>query len=179
MRWRPLAEWIGFQLVWLICAVGASKGYTAPGVLAASVFVGAVLAMKRWSPSECLVIITSGIAGLIVESGLVLTEVIRFATPWPSPYFVPAWIIALWVAFGATLSTLASWIGHRFIIAKAGIIGFIAGPLAYWAGERLSALEIVGSVPRTYLAIALIWAVALPILLICRRRLAASAYTLG
>jgi hypothetical protein len=61
-------------------------------------------------------------------------------------------------------------LGQHFSI-KAGITGFVAGPLAYWAGERLGALDIVGSAPLTYLVIALIWAVVLPSLLVFRKRM--------
>lgn len=170
MCWRSLAEWFGFQLVWLMCALGAAEGRTAPGCVAAAIFVCAVLASKRWSSSECLIILASGVAGLLVESLFVTMGMIRFAAPWPNLHLAPAWIVALWCAFGATLTTLASWLGDRFVI-KAMSVAFVAGPLTYWAGERLAALEIVGSAPLTYLAIALIWAMTLLILLTVRRRL--------
>jgi len=169
-RWRPIAEWAGFQIVWLASALGAAQGRTAPGVIVAAVFIGAVLAMQRSSSSECLAVLASGFTGFLAESALVLTELVRFAAPWPSPQLAPAWIVALWLAFGATLSAMASLLGHHFVI-KASVTGIVAGPLAYWAGERLGALEIVGSVPLTYLAIALIWAVALPSLLVFRQRM--------
>jgi Protein of unknown function (DUF2878) len=164
MRWRPIAEWIGFQLVWLTCAIGAAHGRNAPGVIAAALFIGAFLAMKEWSLSEIVTILASGVLGLLAESALASMELVRFAAPWPSPQLAPAWIVALWLSFGATLTTLGSLLGHQLVI-KAGVVGFIAGPLAYWAGARLGALAIAGSPPFTYLAIALIWAVALPSLL--------------
>ena len=169
-RWRPIAEWVGFQVVWLACALGAAHGRNAPGVVAAALFIGTVLATKRSPASEALAILSSGAAGLAAESVIVATELIRFAAPWPSPQLAPAWIVALWLAFGATLSAMASLLGHHFVI-KASVTGFVAGPLAYWAGERIGALEVVGSVPLTYFAIALIWAVALPLLLIFRQRM--------
>ena len=170
MRWRPIAEWAGFQLVWLTCALGAAQGWNAPGVIAAGLFIGAALAMKRSPSSECIAILASGAVGFIAESALMVAELVRFAAPWPSSQLAPAWIVALWLAFGVTLPTMASLLGHSLVI-KAGIVGFVAGPLAYWAGARLGALEMTGSAPLTYLAIALIWAVALPSLLIFRQRM--------
>lgn len=62
-------------------------------------------------------------------------------------------------------SAVASPLGYQLVI-KATAIGSVAGPSADWAGERLKAIEIVGSAPLTYLAIALIWTVALQPLLI-------------
>ena len=169
-RWRPIAEWAGFQVVWLACALGAAHGRNAPGVLAAALFIGAVQVTNRSRASEVLTILACGAAGLVTESALMATELIRFAAPWPSAQLAPAWIVALWLAFGATMPAMASLLGHRLGI-KASITGFVAGPLAYWAGERLGALEIVGSAPLTYLAIALIWAVVLPSLLVFRKRM--------
>ena len=172
MRWRPIAEWAGFQLVWLACALGAAQERNAPGIVAAAVFIGAVLAMKRWSLSEIVTILASGAVGLIAESALAAAELVRFAAPWPwpNPQLAPAWLVALWLAFGATLSTMSSMLGH-YLVIKASVIGFVAAPLAYWAGARLGALEILGSAPLTYLVIALIWAVALPSLLDLRKRI--------
>ena len=170
MRWRLIAEWVGFQLVWLMCALGAAQGWNAPGMIAAAMFIVAVLAMKGWPSSEYLPILASGAVGLVAESTLVSTELVRFAAPWPSPQLAPAWIVALWLAFGATLSTMASLLG-QYLVIKASVIGFVAGPLAYWAGARLGAIELTGPAPLTYLAIALIWAVALPSLLIFRLRM--------
>ena len=170
MRWRPIAEWVGFQLVWLMCALGAAQGWNAPGVIAAALFIGVLLAKKGRSLSECVTILASGAVGLIAESALMAAELVRFAAPWPSLQLAPAWIVALWLAFGATLSTIASLLGY-YIVIKAGVIGFVTGPLAYWAGARLGALEIADSAPLTYLAIGLIWAVALPFLLIFRQRM--------
>ena len=147
MRWRPIAEWVGFQLVWLACALGAAQERNAPGVIAAAFFIGAILAMKRWSLSESVTILASGAVGVVAESVLVSTELVRFAAPWPSPQLAPAWIVALWLAFGATLSTIASLLGH-YLVIKASVIGFVAGPIAYWAGER-SALSRLPVRPRS------------------------------
>ncbi len=170
MCWRPVAEWVGFQLVWLACALGAADGRTAPGVLAATVFIGAVLATKKWAPAECLIILASGIMGLVAESALLSAGLVRFSAPWPHAQLAPAWMVALWLAFGATLTPLASLLGNRFL-AKSSVIGCIAGPFAYWAGARLGAIEIAGPWGQAHLAIAVMWAVALPCLLLLRRRL--------
>ncbi len=170
MRWRPIADWVGFQLVWLICALGAAQGRNAPGVIAAGLFITVLLAMKGWSLPECFTILGSGAVGLVVESALTTTDLVRFAAPWPSSQLAPAWIVALWLAFGATLSATAALIGNHLIV-KASIIGFVAGPLAYWTGERLTALEIVGPAPLTYLTMGLIWAVTFPSLLSLRQRI--------
>jgi hypothetical protein len=170
MRWRSVAEWVGFQFVWFTCALGAAQGWSAPGIIAASLFIATVLAMKRRTLSECLTILACGAVGLVAESVLVSAGFVRFAASWPSSQLAPAWIVALWLAFGVTLPGLAALLGHRLFI-KGSFSGLVAGPLAYWAGERLGALEIAAGAQLTYLAIGLIWAIALPFLLLLQQRL--------
>lgn len=167
MRWQRVTEWAGFQLVWFACALGAAQGRTLPGVLAASVFLAAVLGGKHWNRAECLTVVASGALGLIVETALVASGLVRFAAPWPHPDLSPAWMVALWMAFGATLTALASLLGQP-LIAKAGVAGCIAGPLAYWAGAKAGALEISGAASLTYVVIAALWALALPGLMLLR-----------
>ena len=165
MNWRSIGEWLGFQLVWFTSALGAAHGRAAPGVLAAAAFIASVLVLNRTAVKPAgIAIIASGLVGFVAESALASGGLVRFAAPWPNSLLAPAWIVALWLAFGATLPTIASWFGSR-LVSKAFVAGAIAGPLAYWAGERLGALEIAGAPALTYLAISLIWAIALPALL--------------
>lgn len=169
MSWRLVSEWAGFQAVWLACALGAAQGRNAPGVIAAALFVAAVHATRRWSRADCVPLLASGIAGAFCESILVALGLISFSAPWPSPQLAPAWIVALWVAFGATLPALAAALGRHPTI-KGAVLGLCCGPLAYWAGSRLGALDIRAPAATAYLATAVIWSIALPSLIAVRQR---------
>lgn len=168
MPWRQIAEWLGFQCVWIVCALSAAQGRNLPGIAAAALYIGLVLAQRRPARADLLAITASGLAGLAAESLLAATGLVRFSAPWPSASFAPAWMVALWLAFGATLSIMRAWLGERFRL-KAAIFGAIGGPLAYWAGARLGALEVSGGA-TAYLAIAAMWALALPALLALTER---------
>jgi hypothetical protein len=117
-------------------------------------------AMIAWSPQpvrDALLVAVSGVAGFLIESALVITGLIRFSAPWPVEMLAPAWIVALWMAFGASLPSFADKLGvHRLKIAAT--LGAVAGPLAYLAGARLGALQLVGSVSLSLLAISAVWA---------------------
>lgn len=167
MTWPRLLEWAAFQLVWLVCALSAASQRTAPAVAAAAIFIIVVLTRTGWQRPEWVAVIASGIAGLLVESLFAWTGLIRYAAAWPSSELAPAWLLALWFAFGATAGTLAGLLGPPYLL-KAAAAGFVAGPFAYWAGERLGALEVSYYGPMTYLAVAIAWAVALPALLYIR-----------
>lgn len=157
MPWRSIVPWLAFQGVWLVCAIGAAGGGSVPGTAAALIFAAAMIA---WSPQlvrDALVVAASGIAGFLIESALVIAGLIRFSAPWPIETMAPAWMVALWIAFGASMPSFADKLGaHRLKLAAT--LGAVAGPLAYLAGARLGALQLVGSVTLSLLVISAVWA---------------------
>ena len=54
---------------------------------------------------------------------------------------MPYWILAMWALFATTLNASLGWLHGR--PALAGALGMLSGPLAYWAGARLGAIELV------------------------------------
>lgn len=171
MPWRTILLWLGFQAVWFACALGAARGTNAPGLIAGLSFTAIAIATSKQRVPEASIAALSGLAGLVLESALLRAGFVTFAAPWPSEAFAPAWIVVLWLAFGSTLSPLASALGRNRPLAAA--LGAVAGPLAYLAGERLGALQLPAALPLTILALAAVWAAALPALLAIYDRLAA------
>lgn len=172
MAWRAIAEWIGFQVVWLACALGAARGLQWPGVTASIVFITAVLAGRGWPRAEIGAILASGAFGALAESLMIASGFVTYAASAPGWPIAPFWMIALWLAFGATLPALDAVVGQPLSL-RAVLLGGLAGPLAYLAGARLEALTFQGAVWPALLVFAAVWAVALPLLLHVRRRLAA------
>lgn len=173
MAWRALAEWIGFQVVWLACALGAVSGVGWPGVAAALVFLGVVLAGRGWDRAEIGAVLASGAFGAVAESLLAASGLVSYAASASAAPFAPLWMIALWLAFGGTLPALDAIVGAP-VSLRAALLGALGGPLAYLAGARLGALSFAGEVWPALVALALLWAVALPLLLHVRRRLQAA-----
>ena len=171
MPWRSIGLWIGFQAVWFTCALGAARGISAPGIVGGMALTAVVVATSRHRGTDAAIAIVSAVTGLVVESVLQGAGFVTFAAPWPSPAFAPAWIVALWLAFGTTLPPLAAALGERPLVAA--LLGAIAGPLAYIAGERLGALQLPASPLLVMTVLAGAWAIALPLLLAIYGRLAA------
>lgn len=157
MPWQSIMPWLAFQAVWLVCAVAAANGKGALGIAAALAFAGVMITLSHRPLRDAFIIGASGIAGFLIESGLVIAGVIRFAAPWPVETLAPAWIVALWIAFGATLPSIISKLGAHRLRVAAGL-GAVAGPLAYLAGARLGALHLVGSPTRSLVVLSVIWA---------------------
>ncbi len=163
MSWRSIAEWLGFQIVWLTCALGAANGRSAPGIIAAVVFALFVSVANRRNTLDALCIAATGLVGFVVESTLIILGVVTFSAAWPLASLAPAWIVALWIAFGATLASIAHLLKSRsplFAVA----LGAGCGPLAYFAGERLGALQIAEPKTLSFLILSLVWGAALPAL---------------
>jgi len=172
MQWRTVGEWIGFQAVWLACALGAAAGWNWPGVSAAVVFLVAMLAGRGWAKAEVAGVLASGLLGLIAESCLAVSGLVAYAAapgPWGLP--APTWIVALWLAFGGTLAATEALLGRHGLV-KAALLGLVAGPLSYAAGARLGALAFPAGSAAALGAIALIWMAAMPLLLALRRSVA-------
>jgi hypothetical protein len=83
----------------------------------------------------------------------------------------PPWMAALWFNFALLVSISLAWLKGKF--AAAVILGGLAGPLAYWGGEKLGALTVAETFSRGYMILAVMWAIALPTLVYLHDRLTA------
>lgn len=165
MSRRLLLELVGFQLVWWTAAICAARGTGAPGIAAAALFVALQLAFAERSTAIWPTAAVAGGIGIFVESLLSAYGLVRFAAPWPVADGAPAWLVALWTAFGTTVLTVRRALGSRPFV-HAAALGVVLGPVSYLAGAGLGALELREPLITSLLAIAAVWGVALPVLLL-------------
>jgi hypothetical protein len=168
VRVRQVVELAGFQFVWLTCALGAASGWNFPGMIAAGVFVGAQLWLQRSRMAMIGTALASGMAGLAAETAAHVAGLVSYSAHWPSDALAPAWMVALWLAFGSTIPTTAALLG-AWPLVKAAALGALFGPLAYAAGARLGALQINDPGWVAFLAIACGWGVIFPALIALAR----------
>lgn len=139
-----------FQIGWFTCVL--ERSWIAVGVTALILLVhGLYVRAPRW---EWLAVGLITCAGITQDVVLIQLDVLRFDThPWP-----PLWMLCMWLLFATTLNHSMRWLADRWWLAS--LLGAIAGPLSYLAGERLGAV----SVNHDRLPIlALAWAIALPL----------------
>ena len=74
----------------------------------------------------------------------------------------------LWLQFATLLHFGLRWLSGRYVLAA--VLGFAGGPLSFWAGERVGAIEFAS--PGAYLALACFWAAVMPVLIWLGDRLA-------
>ena len=116
-----------------------------------------------------MTIAASAMLGLIVETGALRAGLFAAASQGLSPILAPLWLIGLWAAFGTLLQTAFRPVERRPILAA--LLGAIFGPAAYIAGDRIGALRIIEPFGLHLAALALIWAITLPLLLTIEQRL--------
>jgi hypothetical protein len=156
-----------FQAGWLACVLGAAHGMPWGGIAVAAAVVAWHAARARRPAQELKLVALAVLAGALCDSALAASGWIAFAPEAPAAGLAPWWILAMWALFATTLNVSLAWLRTRLPLA--GLLGAVCGPLAYWAGARLGALEL--RQPAAALgALALAWAAILPGLLAAARR---------
>lgn len=159
MSARLVGNFALFQLGWLVAVLGAARGYPLAGVL----YAGAWALGHHWHVrdgrlSELMFVAASAAFGFVVDSVLVLAGVIAFPDYARLGFPSTIWMVCLWLMFAMTLRHSLGWLRGRYTLAA--VLGGVFGPLAYWAGSRLGAIELA----ETGLAIASVaaaWALSM------------------
>ena len=157
-----VVNFLVFDLAWLVNVYSAASGMPIYGPVFTMIWMLCHLGftVEKRLP-EVSLLLFAAIFGYLFDSLLVLTDVIAFPEKtmlgWPSTL----WMVALWINLAATLNFSLKWLKGRFALAV--LLGATTGPIAYYAGSVLGAIELYGL--KSLMAISLQWALALPILL--------------
>jgi hypothetical protein len=150
-----------YQGGWLACVLGAAGGRPWAGAGLALVLVAVHLALVRDRGREARLLLAAGALGLALDSMQLNLGVFRYPTGTPLAGLAPPWIVVLWLQFATLLHFGLRWMAGRYRLAA--LLGFVGGPLSFWGGERLGAIEFAS--PTAYVALACVWAVAMPTLI--------------
>ncbi len=157
-----------FQAGWFACVMAGAHGQVWIALSGLAAVLGWHLLRARQRRRELVLTAIVALVGAIYETLLAQTGWMRPTTGEWVPGMAAYWLVCLWAVFATTLNVSLRWLRARPLVAAA--FGAIGGPLAYYAGSRLGALEL--AVPELALtSIAIGWAVLTPALLILARRL--------
>ncbi|WP_337880805.1 DUF2878 domain-containing protein [Rheinheimera sp.] len=141
-----------FNLCWFACV------YWGNGV-AGLVLVWAC--MHLWlSPAaktEAALLFGVTCTGVLVDSLWMLGSVLVFPG---QPTLLPFWLVMLWLAFAMTLNGYLSLLKGKVLLQS--LTGAVAGPLSYWAGQQLGAVEFGLPLSWVLPLLGLVWALLLP-----------------
>lgn len=164
-------NFILFELCWFGSVLGAAHHIGWLGPLLVSVLIPAqIYWLTEKYKAELFFVLLCGFIGFILETVLINLGVY---TPLGSEgvQICPPWMVALWVNFGMLVSLSLSWLKGKYFLAA--LLGGVAGPLAWWGGQKLDALTMADTFTRGYLPLGFAWAVMLPFLVYLYSRLTA------
>lgn len=164
----PWANLVCTQAAWFACVVGAAKEWPWLGPVVTVVWCAVWLWLSAHRRADLLLVVGSAVLGYAFDSMLVLGGFFSFAPAVQLGGPSPLWMVALWALFGTTLRGPM----HRLLDKPllSAVVGAVAGPLAYGGGVRLGAATFGDDEVTSRLAIAVAWAIALPLLGVLERR---------
>ena len=155
-------NFIIFQACWFSCVMGAGKnlGWLGPLLVLITLPLQIHLLTENHR-AEILFAIICGISGSLLETLMIVFSVY---TPVDQGWgqICPPWMAALWFNFSMLVSISLAWLKDRYFLSA--LLGGIFGPIAYWGGEKLGALRVAATFSSGYLILAVMWALALPLL---------------
>jgi len=163
MQLSLVVNFLIFQLGWLVAVVGAAWGYPLAGVAYAATWA----LLHHWRLGDGRVpeirfVVAAATLGYMVDSALVLGGAFAFPDYARLGYPTTIWMVSLWLMFSMTLRHSLGWLRNQYVLAAA--LGAVFGPVAYWAGAQLGAIELTGGAAAVA-SVALAWALSMMILL--------------
>ena len=150
-----------YQLAWFACVLGGANQMPWLGPMVVVVALGLHLRSARRPFDEFLLVLACGFIGAFFDSALVALDWVSYPSGQFGENFAPYWIIALWIAFATTLNVSMRWLRGSPILAA--FYGFTGGPLTYWGGMELGAMQLI-NVPASMIALAIGWGLMMPML---------------
>jgi hypothetical protein len=158
---------LAFQVGWFSCVLGAANGFPVLGPIVVAIVVVLHLALAKQPRRELVLIMVAAILGVAFDSALVRSGWLTYSNGIVLAGSAPYWIVAMWMSFATTLNVSLRWLRGRVFAAAA--FGAIGGPLSYFAGSRLGALEFINQgAALTVLGAG--WALATPVLVALAER---------
>jgi hypothetical protein len=159
-----LISFVLFQICWFASVLGAAHGYPSmgPGVVALS----SLQVLLRAQPGQELKFAALALVlGIACDALLMSLHAVAFPL---HEHLPPLWMAGLWANLAFTFSGCLGWLRGKFVLGA--LFGALGGPLCYVGGARMGALVLDTSNVSALIAIAVVWASAIPLLLWIHRR---------
>ena len=153
---------ISFEIGWFACVLGAAHEYFWLGpIVVAGLMILHFYLHKNWT-SEIQLFTLCLLIGFAFDSLFIWLGIYEPKRGWLPYPLTTIWLVAMWVNFALTMNVSLRRL-QSFLIGAA-VLGAAAGPLAYFGGHKLQALQIVDSLSVNLFFISLGWAIITPLL---------------
>ena len=162
-----VSNFVFFQVAWFACVVGAAQNRAWVGLLAVALASAWHLKVSALRIPETRLLLAALIIGAVWESALVAAGLLVYPHGTVITGVAPPWIVAMWPLFATTLNVSMRWLKNgtpqgRWLIAA--VLGGIAGPLSFVAGQSLGAVVFSDAV-QTTAVLAIGWALLMPLMI--------------
>lgn len=164
---KVTVNFLAFLAGWWGSVLGAAAGFPWVGPVIVLMVAALHLSIVPRPRRELLLLLAAAGIGLVVDSLMTMLGWLRYDVGVLVHGLAPYWIVAMWIGFATTLNTCMRWLRGRPLLAAG--FGAVGGPLVYWIGGRLGALELAEG-PWPMAGIALVWALVMPLLYGLARR---------
>ena len=156
-----IINFVCFQVGWFSAVLTAAKGVPWIGVLIIGFCVSVHLYRSFKPREEIILIVLIAFLGGVFDSVFVFLDWIYYSSGQIHQNLTTYWILAMWASFATTLRSSMSWLKDYKILSV--IFGFFGGPLAYYGGYKLRAIEFI-NFESAMIGLALGWAIIIPFL---------------
>lgn len=157
-----LINYIVFQIGWMAVVLAGSSSWHWVGTALVIGIVAIHLSRASRPRDEFILILVALLIGAVWDSLLVWSGLLSYENGVFHSDLAPHWIVAMWALFATTLNISMRWLKGRWLLAI--VFGAIGGPLAYYAGYRLGAVDMGDSI-LALSALAIGWAMLMPLLM--------------
>jgi len=157
-----LVNFIGFQVGWFACVLGAANDKELLGMIIA---LGAIIyhvITQGDSLKELKLVLAATVIGLFWETWVLNLDILRYPSHPEALFWAPTWLIMMWALFATTINLSMEWLKGRWILAL--FMGAIFGPLAFIGGEKLGAVVFLDST-QSIVTLSIGWGLLMPLLL--------------
>ena len=157
-----LVNFIGFQVGWFACVLGAANDKELLGMtIALGVIIYHVVTQGDLRKELKLILVALAI-GLLWETWVLNLDILRYPSHPETLFWAPSWLFMMWALFATTINLSMGWLKGRWALSV--LMGAVFGPLAFIGGEKLGAVVFLDST-LSIIILSVGWGLLMPLLL--------------
>jgi hypothetical protein len=157
-----LVNFIGFQVGWFACVLGAAHDKELLGMIIALGVVIYHIVTQGDSRKELKLVLVAIAIGLLWETWVLNLDILRYPSHSELLFWPPSWLIMMWALFATTINLSMGWLKGRWALSV--LMGAVFGPLAFIGGEKLGAVVFLDST-LSIITLSVGWGLLMPLLL--------------
>jgi len=157
-----LANFIGFQVGWFACVLGAANDKELLGMIVALGVITYHVINQGDSRKELKLVLAATVIGLLWETWVLNLDILHYPSHPEALFWAPTWLIMMWALFATTINLSMGWLKGRWVLSV--FMGAVFGPLAFIGGEKLGAVVFLDST-LSIVTLSVGWGLLMPLLL--------------